>query len=141
MKASKFLESLKKISKEEIIEIKGVGEVLADNFLEFLESPRYANLHSKFRELEKKDIVMGISVTKTDNTNKTLSGKIICITGSFDIPRSQIKEVLENNGAQVTGSISKNTDYLVAGEKAGSKLQKAQSLGVKIINDYKELLS
>ena len=67
-----------------------------------------------------------------------LSGKTVVVTGSFEnFTRESITEVIEGLGAKVTGSVSKKTDYLVVGEKAGSKLDKAKSLGIEIINENK----
>jgi len=60
----------------------------------------------------------------------------VCITGTFiKYKREDLKIILESQGGEVVSSISKNTDYLLAGEKAGSKLDKAQTLGVKILNE------
>lgn len=64
-----------------------------------------------------------------------LSGKTFVLTGSLSKPREQIKSMLEGMGAKVTGSISSKTDYLVAGEAAGSKLGKAKSLGIAILDE------
>ncbi|MGB5251893.1 MAG: BRCT domain-containing protein, partial [Sedimenticolaceae bacterium] len=57
------------------------------------------------------------------------------LTGTLSEPRTQVKERLQALGAKVTGSVSKNTDYLVAGEEPGSKLSKAESLGVALLDE------
>ena len=62
-------------------------------------------------------------------------GKTFVITGTLSAPREDIKERIEAAGGKVSGSISKNTDYLVAGEGGGSKLEKAISLGVSVISE------
>ncbi|MGB5202497.1 MAG: BRCT domain-containing protein, partial [Sedimenticolaceae bacterium] len=64
-----------------------------------------------------------------------LSGKSFVLTGTLSEPRTQVKERLQALGAKVTGSVSKNTDYLVAGEEPGSKLSKAESLGVALLDE------
>ena len=65
-----------------------------------------------------------------------LSGKTVVITGTFSIgSREKIAELITSAGGKVSSSVSKKTDYLFAGEKAGSKLAKAESLGIKIINE------
>jgi DNA ligase (NAD+) len=64
-----------------------------------------------------------------------LAGKTFVITGTLSRPRDQIKAELEALGAKVTGSVSKNTDYLLAGEEAGSKLAKTLDLGVPVIDE------
>ena len=61
-----------------------------------------------------------------------MAGKTICITGSLSRPRKEIALAIKNAGGKVVGSVSSNLDVLVAGEKAGSKLSKAESLGVEI---------
>ncbi|NNJ90865.1 MAG: NAD-dependent DNA ligase LigA, partial [Gammaproteobacteria bacterium] len=70
-----------------------------------------------------------------DDNESPVSGKTFVLTGSLSRPRSDYKELLLQSGAKVAGSVSKNTDYLVAGEKAGSKLAKAESLGVEVLDE------
>lgn len=65
----------------------------------------------------------------------TFTGKTVVITGTLTMPREQAKEEIERRGGKVSGSVSKKTDFLVAGEEAGSKLDKAKELGVKILNE------
>ena len=84
-----------------------------------------------FIKPEKKEIV---------NTNNPINGKTFCITGTFDRPRSEIQALLESYGGKSVSGVSKKTDFLFAGESAGSKLTKAQELGTTIITDYKEFL-
>jgi DNA ligase (NAD+) len=61
-----------------------------------------------------------------------LSGKTFVITGTLSVPRDTIQDIITQNGGKVSGSVSKSTSVLVAGDKAGSKLDKAQKLGVEI---------
>jgi DNA ligase (NAD+) len=84
-----------------------------------------------FIQPEKKEIV---------NTNNPINGKTFCITGTFDRPRSEIQALLESYGGKAVSGVSKKTDFLFAGEAAGSKLTKAQELGTTIVIDYKEFL-
>jgi DNA ligase (NAD+) len=65
----------------------------------------------------------------------TFTGKTVVITGTLTMPREQAKEEIERRGGKVSGSVSKKTDFLVAGEEAGSKLAKAKELGVKVLNE------
>lgn len=65
----------------------------------------------------------------------TFTGKTVVITGTLTMPREQAKEEIERRGGKVSGSVSKKTDFLVAGEEAGSKLAKATELGVKVLNE------
>ena len=78
------------------------------------------------------------SLHSTYNSNQSdiLHGKVFVLTGTLDsLTRDEAKELIENAGGKVSSSISKKTDFLLSGEKAGSKLKKAQELGVKIINE------
>lgn len=69
------------------------------------------------------------------------SGKTVVLTGTLStMTRDEAKKLLEQAGAKVTGSVTKKTDFLIAGEKAGSKLAKAQELGIEIIEGEEELL-
>jgi DNA ligase (NAD+) len=141
MKATEFLTKLKKLSKEDLLSIKGIGDVLAQNFDEFLSSKRYEQLVEQFGILEQSGVALDISPTvKRDTTNLSLAHETICITGSFDISRENLKQQLEALGAKVVDSISSNTTILLAGEKAGSKLEKAKKLNIKIVQNLKEIL-
>ena len=141
MKASEFLKKLKTLTKEDLIEIKGLGDVLTDNFLEFVESERYNKLLEDFAKLEEEGKGVEISESQKKQTNYgKLAEKTICITGKFTLSRSQIKTKLEELGAKVTSSITSKTDILLAGEDTGSKLEKAESLGVVIVNDLDEII-
>ena len=74
----------------------------------------------------------------------TFSGKIVVLTGTLkSLSRDEAKEKLEKAGAKITSSVSKNTDYVIAGAEAGSKLDKAQELGVQVIDEARliELLN
>jgi DNA ligase (NAD+) len=141
MLASDFLKKLKLLTKEDVLDIKGIGDVLADNYIDFLDSSRYYKLIADFEALESQNINVEI-VSKTPLTSTAdlpLSNEIVCITGTFEISRNQIKDKLEEMGASVTDSVSSKTTILLAGESAGSKLEKAREFGVRIITDLKEL--
>ena len=80
--------------------------------------------------------------TQTPQSTTNLSGKTFVITGTLSQKRESYQEILESLGAKVSSSVSKKTDFLLCGEEAGSKLAKAQELGVKILNekDFWELI-
>lgn len=136
-----FLESLRNIPRNELISIKGIGDVLADSYFDFFNSERYEHLISSFQKLDSKGITLTINPSQVSPSDGPLSGQIICITGSFDIPRAEIKEKLESIGAKVTDTISTSTTILLCGKEAGSKLDKAKKIGTKIIYDYHEILN
>jgi DNA ligase (NAD+) len=141
MLASQFLKRLKQVSKDDLAEVKGLGEVLIENFSEFTSSPRFEKLVSQFESLEAKNIQIEITrKAKLDTTDLRLAGEVICITGTFELGRNEIKAKLEELGASVTDSVSAKTTILLAGESAGSKLAKAESLGTKIVRDLNEIL-
>ena len=71
----------------------------------------------------------------TVSAEQPLSGKTFVITGALSKPRSHFKGLIESRGGKVAGSVSSKTNYLVAGEKAGSKLARAEKLGVKILDE------
>lgn len=73
----------------------------------------------------------------TDKSSGNLVGKTFCVTGTFDISRDEIHAIIEENGGEVRTAVSGNLDYLIAGESAGSKREKALSLGVKVL-DWEE---
>ena len=67
--------------------------------------------------------------------HQPLAGKTLVLTGTLSVPRNDAKKRIETAGGKVTGSVSKNTDYLLAGENAGSKRDKAEALGVEVIDE------
>ena len=70
------------------------------------------------------------------NSDNIFSGKTVVLTGKLvELTRNEAKEFLEKNGAKVTGSVTSKTDLVIAGEKAGSKLAKAEQLGIEVINE------
>ena len=110
-------------TKEELLEIDGFGEEMAESFLEFIR----VNKDKVERLL---DIVKPIEPEKKDIKKSVFTNKTIVLTGTMSQSRGQIKELLESLGAKVTNSVSKKTDFVIYGEDAGSKLTKAKNLGV-----------
>lgn len=141
MNATEFLTKLKSLSKEQLQSIKGIGDILAKNYEDFLYSNRYKHLIEEFGKLEQNGVKLNIQrIEKRDTSKLKLSKEIICITGVFNISRNEIKTQLENLGAKVVDSVTSNTSILLAGDKAGSKLEKAKKLDIKIIRNLTELL-
>ena len=117
-------------SKEELIEINDIGPIAADHISNYLSKKDNQNQIKKLLKL-------GIKLQKVQiQSDNLLSTKVVVITGSFvGIARSQLKEELIRAGARVSSSVSKRTDYLVAGEKPGSKLKKALDLEVEVLEE------
>ena len=115
-------------TKEELLGIDGFGEEMAESFLEFLRVNK---------ELVNKllSIIAPKSPEIKEIKESAFTGKTIVLTGTMSEPRDKIKEELENLGAKVTNSVSKKTDYVIYGDDAGSKLEKAKKLGIATINE------
>jgi DNA ligase (NAD+) len=128
------IEELMSTSKESLIEIDDIGEIVADQIVSALQSDYYRQMIEEYLE-------RGVVIVPVEVSLGALSGKSIVITGSFDeYSRAQLKDMAKAGGAKVSGSISKNTDYLLAGDKPGSKLKKAGDLDVPVI-DIQEFLN
>jgi len=134
------LEELEAASIEELLEIRDVGPVVAKNILAFFRQ-------SHNREVLEALLAKGIhwpAYEKLQQQEQTLQGQTFVITGTLsEMSRDDAKQALQARGAKVTGSVSKNTDYVIAGEKPGSKVEKAEKLGVKILSEeqFKVLIS
>jgi len=117
----------------ELKNIEDIGVIIANSILDFLD-PGISNGWFLIKNLLDKGIdpIPEISVP-LEQIDTPLSGKTVVITGSFEDKREILQEWLTSQGAICTGSVSKKTDILICGEKAGSKKSKAQSLGIKIM--------
>lgn len=126
-------DNLRNASVDQLVDIDDIGLIIAENIVEFFHDD---NINSAINILLSKGIKLNEKVN--DNISNKLDGKTFVITGTVDnYKRDDIKELIENNGGTVTTSVSKNTDVLICGQKAGSKLTKAQDLGIKIYEDDK----
>jgi DNA ligase (NAD+) len=115
-------------NKEELLLIDGFGEEMAESVLEFVR----VNCHM----IDKLFKIIEPKVTlKVEAKENPFKGKVVVLTGSMSQGRDEIKQMLEGLGAKVTGSVSKKTDFLIYGEDAGSKYDKALSLNVKVLNE------
>ncbi|MEC7839573.1 MAG: NAD-dependent DNA ligase LigA [Chlamydiota bacterium] len=133
------IDTLSKLSREELLEIEGVGDKVADAVIEFFKD---SNNVEEVQRL----LALGVkpqSVEVVDFGEHPFKGKTFVITGTLEeYSRAQAGTLIKERGGKVTGSVSKKTDFLLAGEAAGSKLTKAESLGVKIFTEkeFVELL-
>ena len=122
-------------TEDDLLEINDIGPVASKFILEFL---------SKKENIKLVNDLLHLGVSPQDikiEDNHPFSSKSIVITGSFtNIARSQLKEELIRVGARVTSSVSAKTDFLVSGEKPGSKLKKANDLGIKVLEEEEALM-
>ena len=137
MKASEYLTSLSRLDYDQLMRIDGFADKTVLNIINYCKSEEFELLKQQFIELESTNNEIVISKTVS---NITASSKIVCITGSFDIPRPEIAILLEAKGFKVINSVTKKLDYLIVGESGGSKVDKATLLGIPLIDDYNELL-
>lgn len=123
---------------EELTSIDGIGTKMAESIVLYFEKPEAREL---VKELSESGVNLSFKGTKRPTTEGApLSGKTVVLTGKLhEMTRGEAGKQLELLGASVTGSVSKNTDLLVAGEKAGSKLTKAESLGIEVWDEAKLL--
>ncbi|WP_314406554.1 NAD-dependent DNA ligase LigA [uncultured Gemella sp.] len=117
---------------DELINLDDVGQITADSILDYMSDENNIKFINDL-------ISIGMNpqyIIKEVNTNNIFSGKTVVLTGKLvELTRNEAKEYLEKNGAKVTGSVTSKTDLVIAGEKAGSKLTKAEQLGIEVINE------
>ncbi|HEX2986401.1 MAG TPA: NAD-dependent DNA ligase LigA [Caproiciproducens sp.] len=124
-------------SAEDILKIEGFGEIIAQSVVDFFQLPNAAHLIGRLRDA-------GVNMqSKTVIDDDRFAGKTFVLTGTLPtLTRSEATAVIEKFGGKVSGSVSKKTSYVLAGEDAGSKLTKAQQLGVPILSedDFNKML-
>ncbi|HIF9501035.1 TPA: NAD-dependent DNA ligase LigA [Photobacterium damselae] len=124
------LEALMTASKEQLIEVPDVGEIVAAHIFNFFREEHNLAVVNDLREV---GIHWPDLEKVADDVELPFEGKTVVLTGSLSqLSRTEAKEALQKLGAKVTGSVSKKTDLVVAGEAAGSKLTKAQELGIEV---------
>ncbi|SFE62379.1 DNA ligase (NAD+) [Bacillus sp. OV194] len=132
------MDRLSSAAKEELIAIDEVGEKMADSVELYFDKPEVAELITDLKESGVNMEYKGPRVVRAEDVDSYFAGKTIVLTGKLSVlNRNEAKEKLETLGGKVTGSVSKNTDLLIAGEDAGSKLDKAQSLGVEVWSEQR----
>ena len=128
----KSIDGLKNATFEELVSVSDVGDIVAQCVMEFFREEKAIATIDELLALGVNPIYEEKVIIKNNN----FEGKTVVVTGSLqNYSRTSIKEKLESLGAKVSGSVSKKTDYLIAGEEAGSKLTKAQDLGVKVLTE------
>ena len=130
-KKFKTFENFKNAKYEDLISIKDIGEIVANSILDYFSNEKNLVLINKIFE---KGVKVLEEETEKETKQNFFSGKKIVLTGALqNYKREELSEILSSFGADISSSVSKNTDLVICGEDAGSKLTKAQSLNVKIM--------
>jgi len=125
--------SLRGASIEELSEIDEIGPVIAASVREYLDHPVW---RATIDDLADLGVAMEVPQADDGEPSKMLGGKTLVVTGTLvKYTRDEIKELIVQHGGRAASSVSNKTDYLVAGEKAGSKLAKAESLGIPVLTE------
>lgn len=125
------IDALSKASEEEILAVRDMGEISAKAIVSYFKDPKSQEILAAFRKAG-----MNFTLEDTELVDEKFKGLTFVITGTLpNLSRKEAAGLIEAHGGRVAGSVSKKTDYLVAGEAAGSKLQKAQDLGVKVLDE------
>ena len=131
MKHFYSIQELMGASYEKLTAIDDIGEITALCIRQYFDEPKN---QAVIEELA--SVGVNMEMQQVGSSSDKLAGLTIVVTGTLPtLGRKEVSELIENNGGKCTGSVSKKTDYLVAGEAAGSKLTKAQSLGIPVITE------
>ncbi|MEG0761792.1 MAG: NAD-dependent DNA ligase LigA [Chryseobacterium sp.] len=133
------IDALKNATAEELIQVEDIGGKIAESITEFFKNPENLLIIERLKSY-------GVQLEKGENTNEvlsnTLDGKTFLFTGKLSLfTRESAEEMVEKHGGKNISAVSKNLNYLVVGEKAGSKLKKAQDIGTIEILDEQEFLN
>ena len=127
------IERLMQATKEEIMAVEGMGDIIADSVVAYFQLPEVKDLIEEFRANGVNLTYLGKKKAEVAAVDSVWNGKTVVLTGKLThYNRNEATEMIEALGGKVTGSVSKKTDWIVAGEEAGSKLTKAQSLGIPV---------
>ena len=121
----KTLDALAQAEEKELLNINGIGEITAQSIYKFFHSRMGEDWLKKIREI-------GINTEYKGSSGTLFAGQTVVLTGTLSLGREEAKDILETNGAKVSSSVSKKTTWVLAGENAGSKLEKARELGVPV---------
>ena len=133
------IDTLVQASKEDLIAIPDVGEVVAESVYGYFRDERHLR---EIERLKAAGLQMAVE-KKAENASDALAGKIIVISGNFSVSRDEMKALIEANGGKNSGSVSGKTSFLLAGSKPGpEKVKKAESLGIPILDEeaFRKLL-
>lgn len=124
-------ENIMNAEEKEILQVDDVGEIIANNIYTFFRDEyNISEIESLFQS--------GVEINeikRSETLNENFAGKTVVLTGTLSRARKEIEDLIESLGGKTASSVSSKTDYVLAGENAGSKLDKAQSLGIKILSE------
>ena len=130
-KKFKTMDNLENASLESFIDVDDMGEIMAKSIFEFFSQPQTKDLLQRLKQAN-----VNMSLKENELIDDRFSNKTFVITGKLDkYSRDEVEEIIERHGGKASSSVSKKTDYVLAGEDAGSKLTKAEGLGIKIISE------
>ncbi|MCY8498406.1 NAD-dependent DNA ligase LigA [Bacillus atrophaeus] len=130
------LDHLKKANKEELLAIDEIGEKMADAVITYFQKEEMLELLDELEQLGVNTLYKGPKKVKVEDSDSYFAGKTIVLTGKLEeLSRNDAKAQIEALGGKLTGSVSKNTDLVIAGEAAGSKLTKAEELNIEVWNE------
>ena len=136
----KTMTALQEASIEQLLEIDGLGDIIAYSVKTYFEQPSVQELIQELQDSGVNMTYLGVTKDDSDASGHVLSGKTVVLTGTLEqLTRQDAKEKLESLGAKVTGSVSKKTDVVIAGHSAGSKLTKANDLGIEVWSEQQFL--
>lgn len=132
------MEALARAGEQELAEINGIGPVVAASIVHFMKTPEAKRLLARLAALGLKmteEVAKDRNAADAGSAGK-LAGKTIVVTGTLEkLGREEIEDLIRQHGGKPASSVSKKTDFVVAGEKAGSKLAKARELGVRVLSE------
>ncbi|MCR2823424.1 NAD-dependent DNA ligase LigA [Lederbergia panacisoli] len=134
------IEKLASATQEELLNVEEVGGKMADAIATFFENEEFELLISKLKDAGVNMEYLGMKRSDTENIDSYFNGKTVVLTGKLEkMARNEVKEIIESLGGKVSGSVSKKTDLVIAGEDAGSKLTKAEELGIEVWDEERLL--
>lgn len=139
----KSMDNLMQAESEDLLEVEGIGEIIVDSILNFFQLEETEKLIDKLKNLQVNMDYLDDKTEVEESVARRLEGKTIVLTGKLEaMTREELTGLIQDAGGKVTGSVSKNTDLLIAGENAGSKLTKARELDIEIWSeaDLSEIL-
>ncbi|MED4402014.1 NAD-dependent DNA ligase LigA [Metabacillus fastidiosus] len=127
------MDRIKTVTKDEITAVNEFGDKMADAIVTYFDNPDVIKLVTELEELGVNMNYNGPKLLQAEESDSYFAGKTIVLTGKLEqLPRNEAKEKIESLGGKVTGSVSKSTDLVIAGEAAGSKLAKAEQLNIEV---------